>query len=93
MQLAELTKNSDTLQPGGLDEGTLQSIPEMPKLHKASQPKKTSSNLEHTNSAISASALLLEIVSSNAPALVLESGLMLKQVKTGDGGTFSKDDD
>jgi len=33
------------------------------------------------------------MVSSNAPALVLESGLMLKQVKTGDGGTFSKDGD
>ena len=47
-------QNSETLQPGGLDEGTLQSILEMPKLHKASQPKKTSSNLEHTNSAISA---------------------------------------
>ena len=38
-------------------------------------------------------ALLLKMVSSNAPALVLESGLMLKQVKTGDGGTFSKDGD
>eukprot|EP00438_Fugacium_kawagutii_P026343 Skav235400 [mRNA] locus=scaffold487:143096:144073:- [translate_table: standard] len=71
------------VQHGDLDEATLQRIMEKPNDSRVA----TSTNKSDHES------LLPKMMSSNAPALVLESGLMLKQVKAGDGRTFPKDGD
>eukprot|EP00438_Fugacium_kawagutii_P036383 Skav223649 [mRNA] locus=scaffold46:715078:718645:- [translate_table: standard] len=71
------------VQHGDLDEATLQRIMEKPKDSRVA----TATNKSDHES------LLPKMMSSNAPALVLESGLMLKQVKAGDGKTFPKDGD
>eukprot|EP00438_Fugacium_kawagutii_P022299 Skav233979 [mRNA] locus=scaffold1008:744039:745016:+ [translate_table: standard] len=71
------------VQHGDLDEATLQRIMEKPSDSRVA----TSTNKSDHES------VLPKMMSSNAPALVLESGMMLKQVKAGDGRTFPKDGD
>lgn len=95
-KLAELVKSPEALQRilspeilqkvqhGGLDEDTLKSLMETPTSGKEMKE----SNLEQNQT-----NLLPKMLSSNVPAMVLESGLMLKQVKAGDGRTFPKDGD
>lgn len=77
------------VQHGGLDEDTLKSLMETPTSSKSlsSEKETQESNLGNQTN------LLPKMLSSNVPAMVLESGLMLKQVKAGDGRTFPKDGD
>ena len=100
-KLAELVKSPEALQRilspeilqkvqhGGLDEDTLESLMETPTSSKSlSSGKETQeSNLGNQTN------LLPKMLSSNVPAMLLESGLMLKQVVAGDGRTFPKDGD
>ena len=98
-QLAELIQSPEALQKilspeilqkvqsGGLDEDSLQSILDTPKTASSTNKNTNSSNLSNHSS------LLPKMLSSSAPSVLLESGLMLKQVKAGDGRTFPKDGD
>ena len=97
-QLGHLVSNPDALQKifspeilekvqrGGLDEETLEGILETPN----QQPSKNS--IEETKNEDKDHRALVPKMSS-APAMYLEGGLMLKEVKAGDGKTFPKDGD
>ena len=76
------------VQHGGLDEDTLKSLMETP-----TSSKSLSSGKETQESNLGKPNLLPKMLSSNVPAMLLEGGLMLKQVKAGDGRTFPKDGD
>ena len=99
-QLGKLVSNPEALQKifspeilekverGGLDEETLEGILETPN----QQQSKNSIEEKTTNEDKDHRALIPKTMSS-APAMYLEGGLMLKEVKAGDGKTFPKDGD
>ena len=75
------------VQDGTLDEATLQDILEIP-------PPTTSTETTSTRGSGGSERWLPEMLDPNtAPALYLEGGLMIKEVKPGDGRHFPQDGD
>ena len=72
------------VQDGTLDEATLQEILEIPT---------TTSEKTSTVGSGSSEGLLPQMLSNTAPAIYLEGGLMIKEVKHGDGRHFPQDGD
>ena len=75
------------VQDGTLDEATLQDILEIP-------PPTTTTETTSTRGSGGSERWLPEMLDPNtAPALYLEGGLMIKEVKPGDGRHFPQDGD
>lgn len=99
-QLGKLVSNPEALQKifspeilekverGGLDEETLEGILETPN-----QQQSKNSIEEKTKNEDKDHRALIPKTMSSAPAMYLEGGLMLKEVKAGDGKTFPRDGD